>query len=235
MKIAVAGGNTDADYLIGVLSEQGYTLRVINADEAFCACMADKHGIPVYFGDPCREEILKEAQINSFELIIALQSCDADNLSICQIAKKTCGVKRAVCTLSDPKNADVFKQLGIDCPVSCGGMIAELIETITESLSCETQTSGASDFVTRTIRIEQGDDAAGKKIAQIRLSKSSVIGGIIRKNAIFVPDAQTVVRAEDTLLILNDKTGRITAIAADASQSGASAHTPLNNRKKRFG
>ena len=51
MKIAIAGGKSHADFLIGSLKRERHRLVVINQDEGFCEYLASCHDIPIVCGD----------------------------------------------------------------------------------------------------------------------------------------------------------------------------------------
>ena len=48
------------------------------------------------------------------DIVIALREKDADNLEICQMAKRLFAVKKTVCTVRNPKNVEIFELLGVD-------------------------------------------------------------------------------------------------------------------------
>lgn len=127
MKIAIAGGKTKADFLIGALLEKEHELSVINNDEDFCEYLAETHRIPIFYGNPSKSYILEDAGIRGYDIIIALSSRDSDNLAICQIGKRMLDIKRAVAVVSNPKNVRVFKKLGVNSAISATYMLANLI------------------------------------------------------------------------------------------------------------
>lgn len=94
MKIVVAGGRNKADFLIGSLLEKQHEVIVINDKESYCAYLSEKYNIPIITGNPCKRYILEEADIEDADILIALRPCDADNLTICQYAKKSFHVKK---------------------------------------------------------------------------------------------------------------------------------------------
>jgi len=61
------------------------------------------------------------------DLLIAMSGKDADNLVICDLAKRKFGIPRTVATVENPANCAVFEQLGVDsviCPaVACTRLI----------------------------------------------------------------------------------------------------------------
>lgn len=45
--------------------------------------------------------------------MIALTESDVDNLVVCQEASLVCGVGKTVCTVRNPRNVEIFKELGV--------------------------------------------------------------------------------------------------------------------------
>ncbi|MEM1485764.1 NAD-binding protein [Oscillospiraceae bacterium PP1C4] len=128
MKIVIAGGQNEVDFLIGSLLEKKHKLVVINQDKAYCEYLAETHQITIINGDPCKQYVLDDAGIKGSDILIALTPNDADNLAICQTAKRIYGVKKVVCTVFSPKNVEVFKKLGVNTVISASNMLACYIE-----------------------------------------------------------------------------------------------------------
>lgn len=70
----------------------------------------------------------KERLVRGYDIVIALRDKDADNLEICQMAKRLFGIKKTVCTVRNPKNVEVFELLGVDRAISATYMLAHYIE-----------------------------------------------------------------------------------------------------------
>lgn len=128
MKIVIAGGRSRADFLIDSLKAKKHTIIAINDDLSYSEYLASRHNIPVVFGDATKRYVLDDADIEGFDVLIALTSSDADNLVVCQTAKRFYGVKKNVCCVTDPQNVEVFKRLGISTVISATFMVAQLIE-----------------------------------------------------------------------------------------------------------
>lgn len=129
MKIAIAGGREEADFLIGLLLKSKHRLIAINDDRIYCEHLATEYDkVSVINGDPGREEILSDAGIKGIDAIISLCEKDADNLEICQMAKRLFGVRKTVCTVRNPRNVEIFKTLGVDQVISATFILAEYIQ-----------------------------------------------------------------------------------------------------------
>lgn len=128
MKIGIAGGREEADYLIGLLIKDKHRLIVINDDRAYCEHLAAEYDkVSVVYGNPGSEEVLSDAGIKGADVMIALSGKDADNLEVCQLAKKMFSVRKTICMAKNPGNVEIFKELGIDQVISPVHILAQYI------------------------------------------------------------------------------------------------------------
>ena len=128
MKIGIAGGREEADYLIGLLMKDKHRLIVINDDRAYCEHLAAEYDkVSVVYGNPGSEEVLSDAGIKGADVMIALSGKDADNLEVCQLAKQIFSVRKTICMVKNPGNVEIFKELGIDQVISPVHILAQYI------------------------------------------------------------------------------------------------------------
>ena len=128
MRVAIAGGRSRTDYLVESLLEAGNEVVVINADRRWCERVASRHDVPVICGDATKRFVLDDADIEGFDIIIALSDVDADNLVICQMARYYFNVRRQICTAYNPRNVPIFKKLGVSTVISATYIMSKLIE-----------------------------------------------------------------------------------------------------------
>ena len=205
MRIVVAGGRTQADFLIGNLLKKKHKLIVINDDQQYCDYLSNTHKIPVFHGDPSKYNTLKDAKIDDFDVLVALSYKDADNLAICQYAKRCFGVKRAICSVANPKNVDLFKELGVNTVISSTHLVAEYITQATSVENLIKTMSLENDKVTISeVPIEPDFECVGKQIKEVTLPTNTIIGCIIRKSSdMIVPNGNTEIKAGDKLLVIS--------------------------------
>lgn len=94
MKIVIVSGHNEADFLIDSLLQKNHKLVVINEDKEYSQYLSFKYDIPAVLGDPCKQYILENADINNFDILISLMKEDQDNFAIYQTAKKLYKVKK---------------------------------------------------------------------------------------------------------------------------------------------
>lgn len=128
MHILIAGGRSRTDYLVESLVSGGNEVVVVNSDPAWCERLASRHNVPVVCGDATKRYVLDDADVEGFDLVIALTNSDADNLVICQMAQHFFSIEQQACTVYDPRNVSVFKKLGISSVISATYQVAKVIE-----------------------------------------------------------------------------------------------------------
>ena len=169
MKIVVAGGRDEADFLIGLLLMGKHKLITVNEDMSYCEHLAAVHDdISVIYGDPCKEYVMEDAGIRGCDIVIALREKDADNLEICQMAKRLFAVKKTVCTVRNPKNVEIFELLGVDRAISATYMLAHYIEqaSVVEDL-VKVMPLENQRVLVNEIRVMSDCPAVGQKIADM--------------------------------------------------------------------
>ena len=216
MRICVAGGRTQADFLINNLKEKKHKIVVINEDPQYCDYLAGTHHVSVTEGDPSKYFVLEEAGIEGFDVLVALTHRDADNLAICQYAKRCFGVKKVICTVGNPKNVDLFKQLGVNSVISSTHMVSQYItqaasfENLIKTLSIEDE-----KVIMSEVTVEPEYECVNRKLKDIELPSNTIIGCIIRKSSdMIVPTGNTEIKSGDKLLIITSPEHQKRAIAA---------------------
>lgn len=137
MRVAIVGGRSRTDYLMATLAETAEEVVAINNDRAFCEYLASRHDSTVVWGDGTKREILEDAGIAGFDVIVALTGYDADNLAICQVASHFLGIRRQLCIVANPENVGVFRQLGVTAAISGTATLAKAIQAALDEASRE--------------------------------------------------------------------------------------------------
>lgn len=129
-RIVLAGNLKNLLPIVRSLIEAGNRLTIINPDRRECERLADLTEHMVVLGNPTDRETLAEAKIRGFDLVVALTDSDADNLLICDMAKRHFGVKRSMASVNSPALEDVLMRLGVDEALT----YTEIMERVTARL-----------------------------------------------------------------------------------------------------
>lgn len=206
MKIAIAGGGSEAKFLMEMLLKKEHTLVLINEDRRFCESLsAQFEKSMVIFGDPRKVRILKAAEIDGFDIIISLCEEDADNLAICQMGKTMFSIEKNVCTVTNPKNVEIFRKLGVNHVISSTYTLANMLEQVsTVENIVQTLPLEDGNIVLTELSIEHDSPAAGLCVKDIKgFPKNSIISCLIRDSGMTVPNGDTVIMPGDKLIIVS--------------------------------
>jgi len=201
MKIIISGGDKQADFVIREFKKTGNKLIVINGDEKEAKYLSGQNEIDVQLNDPTKVFSYREASIEGFDLIISLLEKDEDNFVACSIAKKIFGVKRAICTVQNPDNVQLFEAMGIDSPISASYLLAEHIKGESDVDSLLKTLSLEHDKIAITeIRIKKNFSIAGKILKDIAFPQVCNVCCIYRDPAVIIPRGTTQILEDDTLV-----------------------------------
>lgn len=200
--ILIVGGFNKAIAISKVLKGKGYDLTIVNKTKVDCVKLAEITGQKVIYGDGSRPFVLEEANAQDMDLVIALTDSVADNLVICQIAKKKFGVSRAICLLQDISKIDFFKKMGVDSVVCETEILTQLIE---QNIVGEAYASSIPldniDVSILEIRLPVEAPAAGKFINELHMTKDAVICCVVRGAESFIPRPDTQLYSGDRLIL----------------------------------
>lgn len=204
MNILIVGGWKKADFLLKSLLLKKHKVTVIHDNYDYCKFLSRTHDAPIICGDGSKPYILEEANIKNSDIVIAMTPKDSDNLVICQLAKKIYGTKRTFTTVSNPKNVDVFRKLGIDTVISATNVVAGIIEQIAtvNEISNFIPLEGGKIGVLEIV-VKENYPICNKNLMDIKFSEEAIIGCIMRGVNSIIPKGKTKILAEDKLIILS--------------------------------
>ena len=206
MKVVIADGRHEADYLISVYKSKKNNLIVINNDQNFCEYLSKKNRINIFKGNSTKEFDLRMAQIENCDLFISLAERDVDSYVSCKMAKKIFNAKKCVATVINPKNVELFQTLGVDVAISSTYLLAETIkakssfEDLIKTLSLEDDKIVISEVII-------GDDykIANKSLKEIKLPPFVSVSCIYRYPHVIIPNGNTILMPNDKVLLVTTK------------------------------
>ncbi len=134
MKIIIAGAGEVGFHLAKLLSYESQEITLIDTDKESLAYAENHLDIRVIKGDATSISILKEAKINTSDLLIAVTASETTNITVCVLAKQL-GSKRTIARISNTefithKDEVGFTRFGIDELISPESLAASEIELL---------------------------------------------------------------------------------------------------------
>jgi trk system potassium uptake protein TrkA len=116
MKIVIIGAGEVGFFLAKRLSSEKHDLVIIDLDEERCAKAQEDLDVSVIHGDASSQSVLREAGLESADMLIAASATDEVNILACMMASKL-GVKRKIARVRNP---DFYEKSSILQPEDLG-------------------------------------------------------------------------------------------------------------------
>jgi trk system potassium uptake protein TrkA len=202
MYIIIVGGGRLGYYLLKALLNEGHEVLVLEKDSRICKTITDELGSVCFRGDGCEAATLAEVGTGRADMLVAVTGDDEDNLVACQVAKHKHNVPRTISRIRNPKNAALFKKLGVDVTVSSTDIILEAIERevpthpVTQLLTLDEK-----GLVIVDVKISPESKTVGKMVKDLELPKESKLALIIpNEGSAQAPANNTVLHAGDQII-----------------------------------
>jgi trk system potassium uptake protein TrkA len=203
MKIMMVAGHYKAHFLTKLLIANGHEVVIINENLDWCNFLTNAHHVVCVHGDGTKPFILEDAGIADMDSVVALANKDAENLVICELAKKLFGVPRTLAVVNDPKNLTIFSKLGVDKCISATEMIAEVIES--ETVFTQVRKYLPMDngrLACLDILLSENTAVAGRALRELDLPKDCIISCLMRGDHLVIPNGDTVLQGGDQLVVM---------------------------------
>jgi trk system potassium uptake protein TrkA len=203
--VIIAGGGKVGWNLARELIAKEHEVTLIEGDRERYLTVEQELEHAIQYGDATELWVLERAGIQRADLVIAVTGDDEDNVLICQLAKDKYLCDRIIARVNNPRNRQYFELLGIGPAVSATDLILRLIEHEVPSYGL-VHLLDLRDEQLEIIEIEVGEDApaAGVQVQDVDLPEGSLIISVLRNGRGFVPKADTVIEADDEVLLVLD-------------------------------
>ena len=130
MYVLIAGGGRTGSTLALTLHEQKHEVRLLeHRPQVLAHIHRDLPTEIIYEGNATDPRTLELAGIENAQVLVASMSNDAENLSLCFIAREKFKVPRTIATINDPRNAWLFdRKFHVDVALNQADILASLIE-----------------------------------------------------------------------------------------------------------
>ncbi|WMJ22994.1 TrkA family potassium uptake protein [Paludicola sp. MB14-C6] len=203
MNIIIFGGNNSTEFIIKNLMNNGDKVVLVNPDYDFCYKITDRYEVVSFCEDEINELVFKKAKADKADLVISLYDNDADNLIICEYAKKVFHVKTTYSIVNNPDNIEIFNKLGVDQCISVSTIINQMINQTNIELGIEKYFKKLNNnYLVRELQVSKKSEFINKKLWELNLPDSCNMISIFRNNEIIIPQGNTQILQGDRILLL---------------------------------
>jgi trk system potassium uptake protein TrkA len=205
MYVIIAGGGKVGWNLTRELLAKNHEVTLLEHQRDRYLTIEQELEHQVQYGDATELWVLERAGIQRADLVIAVTGDDEDNMLICQMAKEKYLCERIIARVNNPRNREWFELLGVAPTVSATDLILRLIEHEVPSYGL-VHLLDLRDERLEIIEVEvaEGSPAAGIRVGDVVLPEGVLIISILRDGDGFVPKPDTVINAQDEVLLVLD-------------------------------
>jgi trk system potassium uptake protein TrkA len=210
MFVIIAGGGRTGAQLARSLINGDHTVHVIDYRKEVLARIHKELPTEVIFpGNPLDVQILEQAGIKNANVFAATTTSDAENLTLCFIARDRYGIKRTIARVNNPRNAWLFdSKFHVDVAVNHADILSRLIEeemSMGDMMTLLKLRRGKYALVEE--KIPPKAKAIGIAIKDLKLPGNCTIAAIIRSGEVIVPRGVTTLEIGDEVLAITDTEG----------------------------
>ena len=203
MKVAIAGAGAVGRSIARELLRSGHTVMLLERQLDHIDPDSVCDAVWVH-ADACELQLLEDAGLQDYEVVIAATGDDKANLVHSLLAKTEFGVRRVVARVNDPRNEWLFDDAwGVDVAVSTPRLLASLVEeavTVGDLVRLMTLRQGQANLVELTLPPDT--TLAGKPVRSLRLPRDSALVTILRGGRVIVPQPDDPFEGDDELLFV---------------------------------
>ncbi len=207
--IMIVGGGRIGFYLADMLSKKKYKVKLIEADLARAEELSEALSrVTVVCGNGTQHDLLSEEGIEAMDAFVALTDIDEENIIVSMFANKK-NVKKTITQIHIDDLLGMLKELGIDNNVSTKNVAAGRIISYVRALANTRGSNIQTLYQLVNNQVEALEFVAnkcewlyGKPLKELKIKKNCLIACIIRKNEVMIPDGDSVIEAEDNVVVV---------------------------------
>jgi len=204
MRVIIAGAGNVGTSIASDLMGSGHDVLVIEQDSDLVARLRPTLDVTWMEGDACEVSILRDAKLDTADVMVAATGDDEDNLVVSLLAKMEFAVPRVVARINHPKNQWLFNETwGVDVSVSTPHLLTALVEEAVSvgSLVRLLQFEGGDAHL---VEVTLADDspARGRPLSELAVPRDASVVAVVRQGRVVIPRGDTVMQLGDEVVVL---------------------------------
>ena len=221
MHVVIMGCGRVGASLAAALERLGHEVAVIDkAQESFRRLGSDFHGRQVV-GMGFDRQVLIDAGIEQAGAFAAVSNGDNSNIISARVARENFGVENVVARIYDPKRAAVYERLGIPTVATVPWTTDRFLRTLLPDGVASAWRDPSGNVAVLPLPLHEG--WVGRRVDELQEATGARVAFIVRFGTPVLPDARTVLQADDLVYVAakSGTVGDVTATAARAPEEEA--------------
>ena len=204
--VLIIGGGNIGLHLAKMLEEnfEDVRVKIIEKNKQRAEEIANELSSSIVInGDALDEEILKEANLEGSETVLALTNDDENNMMACVLAEKT-GLKKRTIAIVNKTNYNLLQDsLNIDDLVDPRmTTVSRIMEHVHRGTIGTVYSLLDGEYEFMEAKISDKSDLINKKIRDANLPTDIRIGAIIREDKVIIPRSNFIFEKDDLVVFL---------------------------------
>ena len=201
-KIVIYGATSTSTHLAKALEENMRDVCIIEPSRERAHRAADQlTRTVVQHGSGTDMDLFNEINMNDADFFLALSHDDENNILSALLAKKY-GAKRALVITHDPEYLPILDSIGMDITINprlitVSGILKHLRKGQVMSVF-----KLIEDAEVMEIGVQEDSSIANKQIGKINFPKGTIIGALLRKGEMLLPNDEVTIEAGDSVIVV---------------------------------
>ena len=201
-RVMIFGGSKIGYYLAKQLAALHIKVSIVERNEARCKYLSETlNDVLVIHGDGTDMNLLEEEGLDLMDAFIGATDYDEHNLLMSLMAKQA-GVKKTIAKISRPNYVQIIDKLEIGVALNPTEIAASNILKVIRGgkvVSVSLLLGGQAEVT----EIIAGKDLPilGKPLSKVGIPKGVIIGAIVHKGKVIIPNGDTVIQENDRMII----------------------------------
>lgn len=198
MQIIVIGCGKVGSSLSAELVGQGHDVVIIENDSKLMQLAGDLDCIKIT-GVPIDRDILKQAGIETADVVCAVTQNDNINIMAAQVAREVFGVKKIITRVFNPNSREIFEEFGLNTICSTDLTVQAIIREISDEEAVATHKIFDSCIVFTTTPIDKS--LIGVAITDLGTDTGKLVFGILRRGKLLLAGPSIKITPGDQMVL----------------------------------
>jgi trk system potassium uptake protein TrkA len=204
-KVMILGGSKISYYLADKLSKKGVTVKIIESDLNRCRELSEilSNKVLIIHGNGTDVNLLEEENLSEMDAFIGVTGFDEQNLFTALRAKQL-DVPKVIAKISRESYVHIIEKLGIDMAINPVNITAsDVVKYIRGGRVVSVSLLLGGHAEVTEIIASKGLKILNVPIRKLNLPKGIIIGAIVHKNKIIIPDGNSVIQHDDRIVVFS--------------------------------
>lgn len=201
-RVMIFGGGKIGYYLAKQLTESNINVAIVEQDRERCKYLSSNlNNTLIIHGDGTDMNLLEEEDLLSMDAFVGATGYDEQNILMCLMAKQS-HVNKVIAKISRPSYSHIIDKLGIDLALNPVNItISDILKFIRGGKVVSVSLLLGEEAEVTEVIVGENLPVVGKKISELELPKGMIIGSVVHKGKVIIPNGDTIINARDRLII----------------------------------